>query len=92
MFPDFDADVIASVHALSGDLEQTIQQLLEMGGAPPEPRADDFPAHFGGGAQLNSDEELAFALFQQFAEDPELDIPPEAPRRSKHALPWSRRP
>eukprot|EP00962_Isochrysis_galbana_P042726 scaffold16054_cov127-Isochrysis_galbana.AAC.7 len=66
MFPDYDRDVISSVLAMSGGLDDAIQQLLEMGGGAPE---DGIP-----GTQHQSDEELALALFKQFAEDLEQQL------------------
>tara|TARA_B110001452_G_scaffold229633_1_gene205592 strand:+ start:416 stop:949 length:534 start_codon:yes stop_codon:yes gene_type:complete len=66
MFPDYDADVLSSVLATQGgNLEATIQMLLDMGdpNAPPPG-----PSTMGGGG-IDSDEELAMALFRQFAED-----------------------
>ena len=75
MFPDYDVDVIAAVLAThEGNMETAINDLLAMG---PDPGT----ARVGGGAYssapptVDSDEELALALFQQFAED--LDAPPE---------------
>jgi hypothetical protein len=64
MFPDYDRDVLSSVLAMSGGVDDAIQQLLEMGGG-------------GGGApgvQHQSDEELALALFKQFADDLERQL------------------
>lgn len=64
MFPDYDADVLSSVLSTQGgNLEATIQALLDMGdpnAAPPD------PSTMGG---IDSDEELAMALFRQFADD-----------------------
>merc|ERR1719393_552710 len=62
MFPDYDADVLSSILAtVGGNMEAAVQQLLEMANgdtaAPPE---------VGG---IDSDEELAMALFRQFADD-----------------------
>jgi len=63
MFPDYDRDVLASVLAMSNGLDDAIQQLLEMGGGALE-----------GVANNESDEELALALFKQFAEDLEQQL------------------
>jgi len=79
MFPDFDLDVVESVlNACGGDMETVVSQLLEMNGGPAAE-----PSH-----RVDSDEELAMLLFQQFAEDIESHlnepIPPDIrndPRR-----------
>ena len=67
MFPDYDREVLSSVLSTSASLEDAIQELLEMGG--------------GHDAHGHSDEELAIALFKQFAQDLEAQlgrpIPPE---------------
>jgi len=74
MFPDFDGDVLSSVLQACGDnMEAAVSQLLEMNGGP--------AAEAQQGPQIDSDEELAMLLFQQFAEDLESHlnepIPPE---------------
>ena len=75
MFPDFDQDVLESVLVTNSfDFDTTIEQLLEMGSG----------GGGGGGGEsvgVNSDEEIAMALFHQFADDLEnqlsIPIPPE---------------
>jgi hypothetical protein len=68
MFPDYDRDVISSVLEMSGGLDVAIQQLLEMGGGAPEDGGDR-PS-----ARHQSDEELALALFKQFADELEQQL------------------
>jgi len=63
MFPDYDGDVLQSVLAMSdNNIETAIQQLLEMNNT-------DAPPPDVGAMGIDSDEELAHALFKQFADD-----------------------
>jgi len=65
MFDNYDDEVVASILAANGnDMELTIQHLLDMGADGPS----DYPA----AVTLDTDEELALMLFQQFAEDAEV--------------------
>jgi len=81
MFPDYDLEVVRAVFlSCDSEVEQAVQQLLEMGGqATHRPAVADEPELAGG--QLETDEQLALALFKQFAEDLEQQlntpIPPE---------------
>jgi hypothetical protein len=69
MFPDYDSDVLSSILAMAeNNVESAIEQLLEMGGS------GDGGGGGGGGVPdgasgMDADEELAMALFQQFAID-----------------------
>lgn len=79
MFPDYDRDVLASILATSGGVEEAIQQLLEMANPAPPPGRDERTDgaarddEFGTGS-YTSDEELAMALFKQFADDLERQL------------------
>ena len=73
MFPDLDKDVLATVLSMSDDnIEHAITQLLEM--SDPNGGGGGGGGGSGGGGNLDaaafgvdSDEELALSLFQQFA-------------------------
>lgn len=81
MFPDYDKEVLNSVFiSCDSNIEETIQQLLEMGGqVTSRDSAEGFLDTTS--ATFDSDEQLALALFKQFAEDLsnqlQTPIPPE---------------
>jgi len=68
MFPDYDKDVIASVLTMCGNsVDSAMEQLLEMGGGGGGGGGGPAPSESG----MDADEELAMALFHQFASEME---------------------
>ena len=77
MFPDFDGDVLSSVLAMAGgDLNTALEQLLEMSGqgGGGDGGGDGGGGGGGGGGPTDEDEQLAQAMFQQFALEVEQQL------------------
>jgi len=76
LFPSYDTGVLEAILAsCDGNVEAAIASLLDMGSASESgPVPDDSGAV---AAQVNADEELALALFRQFAEELDESIPEE---------------
>jgi len=71
LFPAYDAGVLEAVLAsCDGNVESAIAQLLDMGpGTTPRAQTNDPQS------QIDTDEEVAMALFRQFAEELEEEVP-----------------
>ena len=78
MFPSYDRDVLGSILAMhEGQFEAAMEALLEMGdpdGGGGAAAVAPSTARELGLPELNTDEELAMALFHQFAEDLEQQL------------------
>lgn len=83
MFPDFERDVIEAVLQSSGNAERAVSLLLEMttpaqsGGTPSKEEATTAVGSrpTAAGSNLDADEELAMALFKEFAESLDQRVP-----------------
>ena len=60
----------AVLDSCDGSVETAIASLLDMGSSTPRAALEDAAA-----AQVDADEELALALFRQFAEEMESEVP-----------------